>query len=118
MWGTCALVWGRVGTLGVGGTLGDGGNTLGSDGGETVEGIGGETDGEALAKMVAKGWMAIMVLSPKVVKGAAGSGLSSTSVSSWAARAVFSAEESLGTGQLFGNNWTVLVTCSARMVGT
>ena len=47
MWGTCALVWGRVGTLGVGGTLGDVGNTLGSNGGETVEGIGGETDGEA-----------------------------------------------------------------------
>ena len=64
MWGTCALVWGRVGTLvvggtlgdglGVGGTLGDGGNTLGSDRGETVEVIGGETDGEALAEMVAK----------------------------------------------------------------
>ena len=54
MWGTCALVWGRVGALGVGGTLGNGGNTLGSDGGETVEGIGGETDGEALAKIVAK----------------------------------------------------------------
>ena len=33
MWGTCDLVWGRVGTLGVGGTLGDGGSTLGTDGG-------------------------------------------------------------------------------------
>ena len=54
MWGTCALVWGRVGTLGVGGTLGYGGNTLGSDGGETVEEIGGEKDGEASEKMVAK----------------------------------------------------------------
>ena len=54
MWVTCALVWVRVGTLGVGGTLGDGGNTLGSDRGETVEVIEGETDGEALAEMVAK----------------------------------------------------------------
>ena len=54
MWGTCDLVWGRVGALGVGGTLGDGGNTLGSDGGETVEGIGGETDRRASVKMVAK----------------------------------------------------------------
>ena len=44
MWGTCALVWIRFGTLGVGGTLGDEGNTLGSDGGETVEVTGGETD--------------------------------------------------------------------------
>ena len=54
MWGTCALVWGRVGTLGVGGTLGDGGNTLGSDGGETVEVIGRETEGGDSEKMVAK----------------------------------------------------------------
>ena len=54
MWGTCALIWGRVGTLGVGGTLGDGGNTLGSEGGETVEVIEGGKDGEASAKMVAK----------------------------------------------------------------
>ena len=38
MWGTCDLVWGRVCTLGVGGTLGDGGSTLGADGVETVEG--------------------------------------------------------------------------------
>ena len=41
MWGTCALVWGRVGILGVGGTLGDGGSTLVNDGGETVEVTGG-----------------------------------------------------------------------------
>ena len=54
MWVTCALVWGRVGTLGDGGTLGYGGSTFGADGGETVEGTGGETDGEASAKMVAK----------------------------------------------------------------
>ena len=45
MWGTCAIVWGRVVTLEVGGTLGDGGSTLGADGGETVEGTGGETYG-------------------------------------------------------------------------
>ena len=54
MWGNCALVWGTVGTLGVGGTLGDGGSTLGDDGGETVEGTGGGTYGEASANMVAK----------------------------------------------------------------
>ena len=54
MWVTCALVWVRVGTLGVGGTLGYGGNTLGSDGGETVEGTGVETDEGDSANMVAK----------------------------------------------------------------
>ena len=54
MWGTCDLVWGIVGTLGVGGTLGDGGITLGADRGETVEGTGGKKDGEASSKMVAK----------------------------------------------------------------
>ena len=82
MWGTCVLVLERVGTRGVGGTLGDKGSTLGADGGETFEGTGGETDGEASAKMVAKSRMAVMVLSPKVVKGAAGAGLSSALVSS------------------------------------
>ena len=45
MWGTCALIWGIVGTLGVGGTLGDERNTLGYDGGETVEGIRGKQTG-------------------------------------------------------------------------
>ena len=54
MWGTCDLVWGRVGTVGVGGTLGDGGSTHGADGEEMVEATGGETDGEVSAKMVAK----------------------------------------------------------------
>ena len=54
MWVTFDLVWGRVGTLGAGGTLGDGGSTLGTDGEETVEVTEGETDGEASAKMVAK----------------------------------------------------------------
>ena len=43
-----------------------------------------------------------MVSSPKVAKGAAGAGLSSASVRSRAARAALSAEESLGTGQLYG----------------
>ena len=62
--------------------------------------------------------MAVMVLSPKVAKGAERAGLSSALVSSQAARAALSAEESLGTGQLFGKNWTVLATCSARVVGT
>ena len=52
MWGTCDLVWGRVGTLRVGGTIGDGGSTLGAGGGETVYGTGGETDRKASAKMV------------------------------------------------------------------
>ena len=58
MWGNCDLVWGRVDTLGVGGTLGDGGSTLGADGGWTVEGNVGEidvlVDGEAFANMVTK----------------------------------------------------------------
>ena len=54
MWGTCDIFWGRVVTLGVGGTLGYGGNTLGDDRGETVEGTGGETAGEDSSKMVAK----------------------------------------------------------------
>ena len=54
MWGTCALFCGRVGTLGVGGTLGDRRITLGADGGETVKGNRGETDREASAKMVDK----------------------------------------------------------------
>ena len=43
IWGTCALVWGRVGTLGVGGTFGDGASSIGADGGETVEVTGDET---------------------------------------------------------------------------
>ena len=75
MWGTCDLVWGRVGTLGYGGSI------LGADGGETVEGTEGETDvlvdGEASSKMVAKSRMAVMVSSPNVAKGAEGAGLSS-----------------------------------------
>ena len=54
MWGTCSLVWGRVGTLGVEGTLGYGVNTLGYDGGETVEGTGEEIDVEDSSKMVAQ----------------------------------------------------------------
>ena len=54
MWGTCALVWVKAGTPGVGGTLGDGGNTLGAYGGATVGGTGGETAGEDSAKIVAK----------------------------------------------------------------
>ena len=62
--------------------------------------------------------MAVMVLPPKVAKGAAGAGLSSTSVISRAARAELLTEESLGKGQLFGKNWTVLATRSARVVGT
>ena len=62
--------------------------------------------------------MAVMVSSPKVAKGAAGAGLSSASVISWAARDELSVDESLGTGQLFGKNWTVLATCSACVVGT
>ena len=115
MRGNSALFWGRVGTLGVGGTLGDVGSTLVSDGGETFEGAEGETDvlvdGEASAKMVAKLRMAVMVSSPNVAKGAAGAGLSSALVSSWAARAELSVEESLGTGQFFGENWTVFATC-------
>ena len=62
--------------------------------------------------------MAVMVLSPNVAKGAAGEGLSSALVSSRAAHAALSAEESLGTGQFFGKNWTVPVTRLARVAGT
>ena len=54
MWGNCDIVWGIVGTLGVGGTLGYGGSNLGSDEGETVDGTGRETERKASAKMVAK----------------------------------------------------------------
>ena len=54
MWGTCDLVWGIVGNLGVGGTPGDGVSPLSADVGKTVEGTWGEIDGEASAKMVAK----------------------------------------------------------------
>ena len=59
-----------------------------------------------------------MVSSAKVAKGAAGAGLSSDSVSSRAARAALLTEESLGTGQFFENNWTVLAMRSALVVGT
>ena len=62
--------------------------------------------------------MAVIVSSPYVAKGVAGAGFSSALVSSWAARAALSAEESLGTGQFFRKNWTVLATRSARVVGT
>ena len=62
--------------------------------------------------------MVVMVLSTKVAKGAAGAGLSSALVSSRADCAALSAEESFGTGQLFGKNWTVLATRSERVVGT
>ena len=51
-------------------------------------------------------------------KGAAGAGFSSALVSSWADRAALSAEESFGTGQFFGKNWTILATRLARMNGT
>ena len=62
--------------------------------------------------------MAVMVLSPNVVKGASGGGLSSAPVSSQAACTALSAEENLGTGHFFGKNWTVFATRLARMVGT
>ena len=75
-------------------------------------------DGEASEKMAAKLQMTVLVLSPNVTKEAAGAGLSSASISSWAARSVLSVEESLGKGQFFGNNWTVFATRSARVVGT
>ena len=61
--------------------------------------------------------MVVMVSSTKVAKGAAGAGLGSNLVSFRAARAALLAEESLVTGQLFGKNWTVLATRSARLVG-
>ena len=59
-----------------------------------------------------------MVLYPIVAKGAAGAGLSSALVSSQSARAALLAEETLGAGQFFGNNWTVLATRLAHVVGT
>ena len=62
--------------------------------------------------------MAIMFLSPNVAKGEAGAGLSSASASSRASHTALSVEESLGTGQFFGKNWTVFATRSARVVGT
>ena len=53
MWGACDLFWGRVGTLGVGGTLGDGGSTLGAD-----EGL---SNGEGvLGLAVGKGFSTVM----------------------------------------------------------
>ena len=62
--------------------------------------------------------MEVMVSSPNVAKEEAGAGLSSASASSRASHTALSAEESLGTGQFFGKNWTVFAMRSARVVGT
>ena len=42
MWGTCDLVWGIVGNLGVGGTPGDGVSPLSADVGKRLRELGGK----------------------------------------------------------------------------